>query len=544
MKYITALAFALLYGQFCKAQNTIGLLEYVEGNAEGYVLFSPMSDSTTYLIDKCGEKVHEWNTHYRPGLGAQLGEDGFLYRSCNIGNNIFQRGGRSGRIEKFDWESNLVWSYDILDTMQCSHHDFHIMPNGNILLIVWDRILKTEAAALGKDAESMGTNDLWGERIIEIQPVGLNQANIIWEWSVWDHLIQDFDATKPNYGTVSSNPHRVNINYFPGGNLSADWLHFNSVTYNEELNQVMVSVHTLNELWIIDHSTTTAEAATSVGGASGRGGDLLYRWGSPAAYGLGTANNQTLYAQHHATWIPVGMPYENQIIVFNNGMNSPQGNFSSVVIIEPPLNGHVYDLTPGETYAPLDPVWTYSPDTTLFYAGNLSGVFPLANGNYLATIGPSSNFFEITSTGDVVWRYKSPIAGNGVLSQGSNMITAPVFRAEFIPVNYAGIAGQNLQAYGEIELNAQSPSICEELGIGISETARLFGLELFPNPAHEYIEIRCENGGERLEVSNVIGERVLSLPMNATSLRIDISHFMPGMYFVSLGGKSKSFIKE
>jgi hypothetical protein len=336
----------------------------------------------------------------------------------------------------------------------------------------------------------------------------------------------------------------VNINYFPGGNLSADWLHFNSVTYNEELNQVMVSVHTLNELWIIDHSTSTAEAATSVGGVSGRGGDLLYRWGNPAAYDLGTANNQTLYAQHHATWIPSGMPYENQIMVFNNGMNSPQGNFSSIVIIAPPLNGHVYDIIPGETYAPLDPVWTYAPDSTLFYAGNLSGVFPLANGNYLATIGPSSNFFEITSTGNIVWRYKSPIAGNGVLSQGSNMITAPVFRAEFIPMNYAGIAGQNLQAYGEIELNAQSPSICEDLGIGINEVSDLFDLQLFPNPARDFIEIRSDKVGRKIEISNLLGKTMLTVPMSTSSLRIDIRHFTPGMYFVTLEGKTRLFIKE
>jgi hypothetical protein len=544
MNFKVGLVLVLSMSQSVLAQNTLGLIDFIEGNQQGYVLFSPMSDSTTYLIDKCGEKVHEWHTHNRPGLGAQLGVDGFLYRSCNIGNTVFQRGGRSGRIEKLDWESNLVWSYDILDTLQCSHHDFHLMPNGNILLIVWDRILKTEAESWGKNPQDMGTNDLWGERIIEIEPVGSNQANIVWEWSVWDHLIQDFDSTKPNFGSISANPHRVNINFFPGGNLSNDWLHFNSITYNEQLNQILISVHTLSELWIIDHSTTTEEAATSAGGLSGKGGDLLFRWGNPEAYGLGTANNQRLYSQHHASWIPLGMPHENQIIVFNNGLNSPQGNFSSVLIFEPPRNGNLYDFLPGGTFGPENTTWSYEPNTSLFYGGNLGGVFPLSNGNYFATIGPSSNFFEITGTGEVVWRYKSPISGNGVLSQGSNLITAPVFRAEFIPMNFAGIAGQNLQAYGAVELNAQSPSICEELGITVSERQCSFSFELFPNPTHDYIEVRSENRGIGLEVSNILGEHMLCLIMDDSSMRINISSFAPGIYFISLGGETRSFIKE
>lgn len=58
----------------------------------------------------------------------------------------------------------------------------------------------------------------------------------------------------------------------------------NGIDYNPVLDQIALSTHNLNEWYIIDHSTTTAEAATSSGGNSGKGGDLLYRWGNPAAY--------------------------------------------------------------------------------------------------------------------------------------------------------------------------------------------------------------------------------------------------------------------
>src|SRR6185312_13593635 len=115
------------------------------------------------------------------------------------------------------------------------------------------------------------------------------------------------------------------------GRTNADWTHFNGIAYNPDLDQIMVSVWTFSEFWIIDHSTTTAEAASHKGGRSGKGGDLLYRWGNPRAYRAGTEKDQKLFRQHNAHWIPKGHPGEGNLLVFNNGSGRP-GNtaFSSV----------------------------------------------------------------------------------------------------------------------------------------------------------------------------------------------------------------------
>ena len=155
------------------------------------------------------------------------------------------------------------------------------------------------------------------EQIIEVQPnLVTGEATVVWEWRAWDHLIQDADAAKPDFGVISEHPERIDINFLE--HTSNDWLHFNAVDYNEELDQIIISVHRFSEFWIIDHSTTTAEAAESTGGVYGKGGDLLYRWGNPLSYDQGTVDDQKLFRQHNTHWIPDPLADAGKIILFNN----------------------------------------------------------------------------------------------------------------------------------------------------------------------------------------------------------------------------------
>src|SRR5262249_24297243 len=161
----------------------------------------------------------------------------------------------------------------------------------------------------------------------------------------WDHLVQDHDKTKANYGNVAEHPELVNINYgedefFPktAGNtatnptasrprVNPDYTHFNGLAYNPDLDQIAVSVWNFSEFWISDHSTTTAEAAGHAGGRAGKGGDLLYRWGNPLAYRAGTKADRKLFSQHNAHWIPRGLPGAGHLLLFNNGPDRPDGSY-------------------------------------------------------------------------------------------------------------------------------------------------------------------------------------------------------------------------
>lgn len=112
-----------------------------------------------------------------------------------------------------------------------------------------------------------------------------------------------------------------------------------------------------------------------------------------------------LFSQHDATWIDDGYPGAGNILVFNNGKNRPDGDYSSVDEIEPPVNADgSYTLDASGSYEPQALTWTYS-DSSWFYSTNISGAQRLANGNTLVCSGADGIFFEVTSDKEVVWKY-------------------------------------------------------------------------------------------------------------------------------------------
>jgi hypothetical protein len=227
---------------------------------------------------------------------------------------------------------------------------------------------------------------------------------------LWDHLVQDSDQSLPGYGTVSTHPELMDINYGevgggggPGGS-NADWMHINAIDYNPSLDQIVISSRHQNEIYIIDHSTTTAEAAGHTGGNSGKGGDFLYRWGNPSAYDRGSNSSQRLDSQHGVNWIKEGYPGEGNLILFNNNY----GNLTSAVFeISPPLNSDStnYIINETEPFGPNDLEWMHTGD---FHSNVQSGAFRLSNGNTLISVADDATIFEVDSLGNTVWDYEYP----------------------------------------------------------------------------------------------------------------------------------------
>ena len=407
---------------------TIATLAVAQEPFEGYNLFGPIRSTTVYLMDNDGNFVHEWATDAQPAESVYLLEDGTLLYTGEAVNHTFIADGHGGIVQLIDWDGNVTWHYEYSSTTHLQHHDVEMLPNGNVLMVAWQMKTEAEALAAGRDPSLLADGELWPGSIIEVQPTGPTAGDIVWEWHAWDHLIQDYDPTKDNYGVVADHPELIDLNYVfvP----AADWFHANAVDYNAALDQIVLSSHGFSEIWVIDHSTTAAEVAGHTGGNSGMGGDLLYRWGNPLAYDSGTSTDQQLFHQHDAEWIGAGLPGEGNILIFNNGWMRPgPDDYSSIVEIVTPVNPDgSYTLAPGSAYGPDEPVWIYTADPpTDFYAQNISGSQRLPNGNTLTCDGPEGHFYEVTTSGETVWEYDYEVEPDAV------------FRVERYAPDYPGL---------------------------------------------------------------------------------------------------------
>jgi hypothetical protein len=454
-----ALVLLMLAVHPAAAVQTVGLLLNDSASFNGYTLFAPMHYKTTYLIDNNGELCHSWQSNWEPGRSVALLENGHLLHTCFQApamNPYFPGGGEGGRVEEYDWEGNMVWAYNYSDSMHLQHHEVKQIPSGNVIMIAYDRMLYATAIANGRRPDRLPDSALWPDHIVEVQKTGESTGTIVWEWHVWDHLIQDYDSTKLNYGNVAQHPELIDLNF---GDNRACWNHTNSINYNANLDQIIISVRGNSEVWAIDHSTTTEEARGHAGGRGGKGGDLLYRWGNPQAYRAGSPSDQKLFQQHDGGWIPAGSPGAGHMLIFNNGIGR---GYSSIEEIVPPVDslGHYY-LPPGGHYGPEAPVWSYAATPpTSFYSSEISGAQRQPNGNTLICAGIFGDFFEVTTDSQIVWHYINPVTDSGPMWQGDTVrddIGRPgqkmnaVFKIARYAPDYPGLVGRDLTPRGPIE---------------------------------------------------------------------------------------------
>jgi hypothetical protein len=429
-----------------KAQQEIskseprGLILNTDRVAPGYNLFAPFASDTTYLTDQEGKVVHTWKSEYEPGCSFYLLDNGNLLRCAKGPDPLFNAGGEGGRIQMFSWDGKLLWDWTHATEEYWLHHDIEPLSNGNILAIAWETKTAQEANAAGRRPDLIPEDGMWPDKIIEIEPQFPNGANIVWEWHSWDHLVQDFDPEKDNYGDPAKHPELLNVNgdgkpieidaeelarlkalgYVPDDaaeeDIRSDMFHSNAIAYNEELNQIAISSYHLSEIFIIDHSTSTEEAASHSGGRWGKGGDLLYRWGNPKNYNRGTEADQKSFHQHDVTWIATDSPGAGNLLFYNNSVKGPDGDHSAVYELEVPTNADGSYTIPNEgAIGPAEPVWKYeAPVQSSFHSSFISGARRLLNGNTLIAEGDDGRFFEVTQQGEIVWEFREPFSGEFV----------------------------------------------------------------------------------------------------------------------------------
>ncbi len=358
---------------------------------DGYVLAVENGSTTSYLLNKEGFKIHEWTFEDNLGNDLEILPNGKLLGMFKANNPDVSFGGFGGVLKILNSNGTTEWEYVYASENSIAHHDVEMLPNGNVLFIAWERIGSILAAQSGIDT----TTDIFPEVLIEINP---NTDQIVWEWHSFDHIIQDRLNTLPNFGNVSDNPQLIDINYNIVDN--GDIMHANGIDYDADKDVIYLSVNFYHEIWVIDHSTTTEEAATNSGGNYNKGGDLVYRFGNPQAY-QNTQGQRIFYNNHFPNLLEGDEPGAGHILVYGNGNNIEQ---STIFELEIPDD---FSLTANIDNEP-GIIWSFT-DPDLFF-GRISGAVRLKNGNTLIAEG-DYGLWEVTPNGEIVWKY------NG---QGSN----------------------------------------------------------------------------------------------------------------------------
>lgn len=449
----------------------------------GLRLFAPVAINEVQLVDGQGTVVHSW-----PGfnnISVHMTEDGSLLRGVvepNVGLP-----GTTGRLQKLDIDGNLTWNFLVSNAQRIMHHDIEPLPNGNVLLMVADVLPAADAIAKGRDPALLPSAVWLPESILEIQQTGPTTGQVVWEWHVHDHVIQDFNAAKSNFSVVSDHPELVNINYPAVALPFGDWNHANGIDYDPIHDWIVISARSQDEVWLIDHSTTSAEAVGHVGGVRGRGGDLLWRWGNPEAYGRGTPVDRQLFQQHDARFIPSTFPGAGNLTIFNNQHFINQ---SAVLEIELPLNGQGLPFIEPATnvFGPAAPVWTFTEPG--FFSVFVSGAQRLANGNTLICSGAQSRLFEIDTTGQTVWSYQSPntdvifhahSVDRRLWASWGGVSVASGGRVDFTHIVDSGRAGDFYYLLGSLTGTLPGIPLPGGLHLPLNEDVLLIGMLTYPN---------------------------------------------------------------
>ena len=349
----------------------------------------------------------------------------------------------------------------------------------------------------------------------------------------------------------------MNINY----QTQKDWIHMNGIDYNPITDQVVFSSHNMDEWYVIDHSTTTAEAASHSGGNSGKGGDFLYRWGNPAAYeATGTT---ILNVTHDAHWIPEGVPNAGYLVGYNNrGIN---GNQSCVDQIDPPNNGYTFNYTAGSALPPS----TYTHrQAGSGLSTNMGSSQQFPNGNQMICMATLGLIYEVNPAGTTIWskqvtgsvpqshRYTPCyVAGTppaqpsitesaGVLSSSSGAsyqwylngeLIAGATQSTYTPATSGIYLVRITDANGCFFV--YSAGFPYTLPTEITEQNLLTGIKIYPNPGSGLISINPGKLREKyfeVRVFDAVGRLVLA---EQNKLNLNLEKFDQGIYSISIGNE-------
>ena len=339
---------------FCQLPLGFSVWSKDSEKSDQYILAAPFYGDTNFegtgtiqLIDTQGVPVHTWWTPH-PVLSAYLSPDGTVTASMTPpldSKDYPSPGGTTGLIQKIDWDGNVLWEYR--DNRMAL--DFEILPDGRIMYIRWHPAPESFARDV-RGGMDTATTSVWTNELVVVNAY----KQIEWTWKFEDHV-------DPRSYTVSPLVPKV------------DWAHMNSVRYIVD-NPI---THTPAYLVSVRHISTVFMIDTE---------DGAILWESPRGM---------FSLQHDATLTKSGT-----ILVFDNGLfrdHPVPAVISRVVEIDPRKNSVVWEFTGGKS----------GLEKVQYSSSIMGGAQRLDSGNTLITVSMMNDLYEVTSEGEIVWKYSN-----------------------------------------------------------------------------------------------------------------------------------------
>ena len=386
----------------------------------GYTVLSPLQTPAVLVIDMNGNVVKRWEgLNNSAGGPARVLPGGFV---------ISASGARPPNQESLelvqqDFDGKVMWQFSRNEQIKTreggtiwsarQHHDWqresfpagYFAPESMPAIEGGSTLILTHTNRTQPKVADVMLED---DRLIEVSWKG----EVSWEWVASDHIDElGFapDARKAIKAAQSFNKARG----------SFDWLHINSAHYvgpNRWFDQ--------GDMRFTPNNVIISSREASLLAIVGRDGKIVWRLGPDFSESPELRAIRQIIGQHHAHFIPKGLPGAGNLLVFDNGGSSGYGFANPIapngVGAFARATSRVLEINP----LTLELVWSYT--NPRFFSTNISGAQRLPNGNTLITAGAGGRMFEVTKEGAIVWEYMYPLFG------GANASNA-VYRAYRIP---------------------------------------------------------------------------------------------------------------
>ena len=344
-------------------------------------MLSPLATQAVLVIDMNGNVVKRWEGYNNSAGGpARVFPGGFVLAASGARPPHQE----SLELVQRDFDGKAVWQFSRTEEIKTregttawsarQHHDWqretfpagYYSPGSTPAVDGDNTLILTHTE---RTQPKVADRPLEDDRLIEVSRKG----EIVWDWVASDHIDElGFAArcAKRHQGSAG----------FNAGRGSFDWLHINSATYvgpNRWFDE--------GDKRFAPNNVIISSREASLLAIVGRDGSIVWRLGPDFSASKELRAIRQIIGQHHAHFIPKGLPGAGNLLVFDNGGSSGYG-FATPIAPDgvgafARATSRVLEINP----VTLELVWSYT--NPRFFSTNISGAQRLPNGNTLITAG-------------------------------------------------------------------------------------------------------------------------------------------------------------